>query len=408
MIKISKPWIEIENNMVYLKAEIEIPEEAVDKWKDFSKKVHYYTYIKSDYKIENNKFILWYKVDKSLKDSFCDDRNDAFLVAILYYAMITGQDVISDCCISNKLLFNLNYILIPTLCNEYSGYKRIFINSEITKKTYESEMNFVATGMSAGIDSLYTLYSLKQDYVKEDYKINMLTFINAGASHYCPYLPKETKLDKINKEAERIHREKYERAKKIADEEKLNLMNIESNISDLYQGQFGVTHIYRNMSCILAMQKVFRKYYYSSAGLSIESYKPDLKMDPAYMEQMIIPILSTENLEVICGGESRTRYTKTKEICNYSVAQNNLNVCGKEMNCTACTKCYRTLLTLEQLGKLNEFSKVFDLKKYQRNRIKAYIWLLNNSKKDDFAEDIYNHMKIKKNIPLKAKLLAPI
>ena len=349
MIKISEPWIENDKQDAYLKAKIKIPSEATKSWKEFAKKSHYYTYIKENYKLEDNYIIIWYKVNKSLEKYLCEDRNDAFLVAI-------------------------------------------------EKK--------VATGMSNGIDSLYTLHSLKEKYINRNYKLNALTFINAGASHYFPKLPKEIDMTEINEKANELHRKKCDKAREIAKIEKLDLVEIHSNISDLYQGVFGLTHIYRNLSCILAMQKFFGKYYYSSAGLKIDEYKPSLLEDGGHMELMLIPILSTENLEFICGGESRTRYMKTKELTEDAIAQNYLNVCGKDENCANCAKCYRTILTLEQLGKLESFKNVFNLNNY--NRTRAYFWLLNNKDTDDFASEIYSNIKNKKIIPLKSRLLSLI
>lgn len=405
MIKISEPWIENDEQDAYLKAKIEIPSEATKVWKEFANKSHYYTYIKENYKLEDNYIIIWYKVKKNLEKYLCEDRNDAFLVAILYYAMITGQDIECGKKISDKLLFNLNYILIPTLCNEQTGFKRIYIKADTTNKIYNEEKK-VATGMSNGIDSLYTLHSLKEKYINRNYKLNALTFINAGASHYFPKLPKEIDMTEINEKANELHRKKCDKAREIAKIEKLDLVEIHSNISDLYQGVFGLTHIYRNLSCILAMQKFFGKYYYSSAGLKIDEYKPSLLEDGGHMELMLIPILSTENLEFICGGESRTRYMKTKELTEDAIAQNYLNVCGKDENCANCAKCYRTILTLEQLGKLESFKNVFNLNNY--NRTRAYFWLLNNKDTDEFASEIYSNIKNKKIIPLKSRLLSLI
>ena len=52
------------------------------------------------------------------------------------------------------------------------------------------------------------------------------------------------------------------------------------------------------------------------------------------------------------------------------VAKKFLNVCTMQggSNCGHCKKCLRTALTLEILGMLKDFSGVFDLGEYERNR----------------------------------------
>ena len=40
----------------------------------------------------------------------------------------------------------------------------------------------------------------------------------------------------------------------------------------------------------------------------------------------------------------------------------------EKLNCSRCWKCTRTLLTLEALGRLDAFEKVFDLPYYRTHR----------------------------------------
>ena len=128
MIKIEKPRIENKEGKSYLIATVEIPKEATEKLKEFSNKGISYSYIRKDYHLENNKFDLWYQVPEEYGKYFCDDRVDGFVVAMLYYAMVTGENIETKFPVSKKLMFNLNDILIPTLCNKYTGIKKIYIN----------------------------------------------------------------------------------------------------------------------------------------------------------------------------------------------------------------------------------------------------------------------------------------
>jgi len=55
-------------------------------------------------------------------------------------------------------------------------------------------------------------------------------------------------------------------------------------------------------------------------------------------------------------------------------------------NCSVCQKCVRTLLIIDFLGRLEEFSNIFDLKKYfdvKNERLIRFI-----AKNDSFGADI--------------------
>ena len=78
-----------------------------------------------------------------------------------------------------------------------------------------------------------------------------------------------------------------------------------------------------------------------------------------------------------------------------------LNVCCRhsndpnvdEKNCSECLKCNRTMVALDAMGKLEEYSKIFDLKKYKENKKKILFKLARNYDKDAFAKDNYDFCK---------------
>ena len=85
-----------------------------------------------------------------------------------------------------------------------------------------------------------------------------------------------------------------------------------------------------------------------------------------------------------------------------------LNVCCRhsddpnvdEKNCRECAKCNRTLIALDAMGKLTEYSKVFDLNKYKKNKRKILWQLAINYDKDAFSKDNYNFCEEKgMNLP---------
>ena len=98
MIKIGKPFVYDDGKYAYLKANVFISEEtstAYIKASKIIKKVHWRTsdnYPPIEWQSEDSG--LWFAVPVEYKDYLCYERGDSFVVAMLWYAMITGSDII--------------------------------------------------------------------------------------------------------------------------------------------------------------------------------------------------------------------------------------------------------------------------------------------------------------------------
>jgi hypothetical protein len=74
------------------------------------------------------------------------------------------------------------------------------------------------------------------------------------------------------------------------------------------------------------------------------------------------PLLSSGDLRVVHDGAAYNRFMKIEYIASNEVVRRALRVCykhGASANCGNCVKCYRTMLALHTLGKLEAF-EVFD------------------------------------------------
>jgi len=77
---------------------------------------------------------------------------------------------------------------------------------------------------------------------------------------------------------------------------------------------------------------------------------------------------------------------KVIEVAEIEDARQMLDICinhhhtGPKINCSMCWKCMRTVVTLDALGKLEDFSAVFDRATYER-ALKSYLASLLWSKK---------------------------
>jgi hypothetical protein len=89
-----------------------------------------------------------------------------------------------------------------------------------------------------------------------------------------------------------------------------------------------------------------------------------------YCDPILLPLLSTESMELVADGVQYTRIQKTLRITNYNPAREYLNVCvggdSTHANCSVCGKCCRTLMTLKSAGIVDQFSHLFDVQKYTK------------------------------------------
>lgn len=349
----------------------------------------------ADIKYNGNITTLWYEVEKEYKNFLCVERADAFLVALLLFAMEKGESIsIFDTPITSKLYFNIIHYIIP-IFSQMNKYKKIIINASLDDKKLDNE-NANGTGISLGVDSFTTLKEYTEK-CPENLKINWLTFFNVG-SH----------KENGGEEGRKLFLKRKEISRRFAEENNFKFIDVDSNISEFLQQIFIQTHTFRSVSAVLAIQKLFRNYYYSS-GFSIYDFKVNI-MQPAQFDIYILNFLSNDNVSFYSTGcVYINRLNKVDYIKDYKLAQENLSVCFMdEVNCGKCEKCVRTLFELYAVGALDNFKKVFNVKKFYENREwYDYVFMRNYFKgKSDYI-DMYKLMKSKKlKIKLKSKIKA--
>lgn len=412
MITISKPYITTEGNDSFLRAKIKIDRDIAKKWINYSKRVRSAWKLYEDYPPkcwEDENFTFWFKVESKYKEYLCEERSDAFIIGLLYYAMCTGADIISEAPISARLLYKLNYELIPILCNEKTGYNSIKIHGPVEESLYPN-IGAVGTGMSCGIDSFSTLYKHISNDMLANYRLTHLTYFNMGAIFHPKGISNKSKmpLQEMRILLSKMAKEKLDNAKYVAKAVDLPLVYVESNLdSDIYRGAYGFTAVYRNISMVLSLQGLFGKYIHSTAGWPPGFFETNLETGSEHYELLLFDCFNNHSVDIIPGGQEDSRLEKTKKIINKDLVKEKLDVCFNFNNCGHCSKCYRTLITLEILGKLDLYSSVFDIDKYKGDRHYAYEWLLNayKSKTDPFSFELYHKAKEKKLIPNEAYYL---
>ena len=344
---------------------------------------------------ENRKYNMWFEVEDEYIDFMTIERADAFLIAILPYAIKRELDIYVENKISSRLYYQLNTYLIPMLCKGFNK-KCIKIEAELDSNKYNSE-NAVGTGISCGIDSFYTIqnhYNSKEN----EYNITHLTFFNAGASG-----------EYGGEKSRKLFEERMKFTRKFAEENNLKFVSVDTNMNEFLMMNHEKTHTFRSLACVLLLQKLFAKYYYSS-GLEFNETRID-EYDTASYDILNMQCLSTEDIVFYSTGMETNRIGKVKKVSEYEPSYRFLNVCVKEdYNCGVCEKCIRTLLELDALGKLEEYKNVFDVEKFKANKNKYWIFMLKQMREKNcfYIESYQEYKKRNIKIPMYLKVISYI
>lgn len=297
----------------------------------------------------------WFEYPAAYQEYLCTERCDAFVIALLPYAMKHGLDIQSDIPLSEQLYYQINVYYIPVL----SKYQKEFQKISLTVPTNSANLNCghgVGTGISCGVDSFYTITTHLQD-VPESYRLTHLVSMNVGSFGYqggdFSYQWFQKELVKARSAAQQLN---------------LPLIEVNSNLMEVYQENHAASGTFRMVGAMLGLQKLFGKYYIS-AGFDIKDFNI-LSDDNDDYDLFNLMVGSNESITFYSVGMEASRYERTAYITNYPVTFDTLTVCmsGAD-NCGKCEKCLRTLGTLYMLGKLDCYQGAFDTAQFLRHKI---------------------------------------
>jgi hypothetical protein len=331
---------------------------------------NYINTLKQCYEINknNNETVeLWFEVDKNFGDYILPSC-DAAMVALLIPAMHAGEDMIIKGDISGKLHFNL-YRLQKTLQILIPSLKIIEIKAENLSEP-QKQADLIATGFSGGIDSYSTLQDYFYNNQYAENKISLLTYHNVGTHVKGSF---NTPFEQQNQ----LFESRYNRIKKVSSQlgfSSIPTLKINSNLDRFYTSpelNFENTHTLRNIAVSLLLQNGIKRFYFS-AGYTYKDIKFFRHID---LDPIILPLLSTDNFEPITVGSEYSRVEKTLKISEMEDPKIFLDVCVNSHegeNCSSCFKCMRTLVTLDIIGKLDQFRSVFNIETYHSHK-KMYL-----------------------------------
>jgi len=264
---------------------------------------------------------IWFAVKKEDSDFLTDEVYDPFVLVPYYLAMYFGLDLHIHGKISKRLYFNLTNYAYKIFLN-FSDYTRKINFSVDGFASPLKKGNLIGTGITCGVDSLTTLYSHFEKETDPEYRINHLFFFNCG-----------THGDYENPATRQKWLDRFESNRHAAEDLNLPISLLESNIhafSHKAGGEepIGYLSIY---SCIFSVQSAVRLYYTSSdyeyaQVLEMGHTKRDIDISE-YAGPYLVPLVRTENCEIIVDGSQYYRSEKTTLISGWSLAHKHLNVC---------------------------------------------------------------------------------
>lgn len=321
---------------------------------------------------------LYFKT-QNIYSNFVTELLDPFLIALLIPAMSFGTDITVKGSISKNLFLNLQDQVQDILCNVINGLSKVNISvSNIVDKPIQDKIN-VLSGFSAGVDAFVTF---------DDYYLN--TKSNLKISHFL--------FNNLTYGDVKI-RQKIFNINNLVQKYSFPLMQTWSNLHSFYKkGKkigFEQTHTMRNAAIPHFLAGVPNTFLYSS------TFHKDLieikrSHDLAIVDDILLPLLSSSDVDCMSVGSEYTRLDKTFKVANLNDAYNYLDTCiGKQfnpyINCGTCRKCTRALLTFELADKINNFKNIFNLDAWYDVKKDYLLDLPNRTQLNDY--ELYTYIE---------------
>lgn len=303
--------------------------------------------------------------------------SDHALIALIYPAMLSVKPLHFEGVLTDELLFKVRHDVMPLLAARDSRLTPVEITvNDTAGADYVSERTDVGTGYSGGIDSFAALELYSEKYAPASHRVSHLALFG-------------NKYERVG----RIDAELAARAHEFSDAMGYPLTKVSSNIEKVIDtvedlkkaGSYQQTHSLRSAASAYVLAGNLRRYIYSG-GYDYQLVTTKETGDIAYVDPMLMPLLSTSAFQLVSGCAGMRRVDKTVLIAEREDAQKYLHVCIRRsgalenesenpkrgsaefINCSDCWKCARTMLTLEVAGSLHRFSRIFDLAFFDANR----------------------------------------
>ncbi len=213
------------------------------------------------------------------------------------------------------------------------------IEADVSRHRNGHQLERTAAFFSCGVDSFFTALSPFDD-LGSAVRMSIDDLITVGGL--------DIPLDRGEAFARLLGR-----SRKVADQLGKRLVDVTTNLRETRWSEADWEYLAHG--CGLAGIALALGKRYSTVLIPAGGGYRDLH--PWASHPLTDPLLSTADTALIHDGATCTRVEKMRRLVVEPVALQTLRVCfvsRSEQNCGACNKCYRTMLTLELLGVLNE------------------------------------------------------
>jgi len=313
---------------------------------------------------------LWFRIDG---EASCIDRvvavqrvEDAALLALLIPAMSAGKDLVFDGPVDAELCYfaggDIQYLLQVFMPWLHTVSIRAADDNRPCPPPGERR---VSLGFSGGVDSSYSLLKLTGSDVPPGMRISDLVVSNVGN-----YGQRTSTED--------LYNAAIDNAGEVAGFFGFPVTGISSNMAEFYPGtiRYELVHSICQMSAATTLQGYTRCHVYSSGMRYVESVVGSSD-DIAYMDAVLLPMMSTSRIRFLSFGGHVSRLEKTCFIAEQPLPAGRLDICVSPRrdpggrNCGVCWKCTRYLLTMEARGSLENCRDRFEVDAYLGNRTAA-------------------------------------
>lgn len=319
--------------------------------------------------LQDGKRTLWFEVEKKYSEYLTDDRADAWVAALLTTAMREGRDIVCEAPVTRRLLYQLKHYLIPMMANNMDVFHPVTIHAQPAEQKL-SCAGAAATGWTGGADSMFTYM---QSTEKELPALTHLLITSNGA------------LEEADNSA--MLKQLVEQAKNgFAKDAGLDVIGVDTNLQDVIPEPFLAVASFRHGAVVLALQKLFRYFFFSSAyEFSRFAFDAD---NSFYYDLATFSCFETDTTVFYAAGGAYSRAQKLQALSSFPPAYKYLHPCihVRGRNCGRCGKCVRTEAALYALGTLERFSEVFDLKEFERRKDWYIAQVLANEKSQHYGE----------------------
>lgn len=227
-------------------------------------------------------------------------------VALLYPAMALGADLHIKAPVSGRLLHALKSDVQALLVSYEPSLRRVEIVADVEQDVLLPPTG-VATGFSAGVDSLATI--ALYEACPLPFRLSHLVVFNDGIFEglFEPY---------------RARCESYAAANGFGH------FSVETNFGEVFNaspsdvGSFIRTHSLRNASTALLLEHAIGTYLYSS-GIPYSEIRGGPASDMAHIDPILLPLLSSDRLRFVSAGAGMSRTEKTELISERQDAKKN-------------------------------------------------------------------------------------